>query len=124
MADYEVGYGKPPKAHQFKPGQSGNKNGRPKRLPSVAVMLRRELNRRVPITDKNGNRTNITMEQAYLRQLATKAAKGDNKAIQIILGLRDTLEAPVEPVTETLDHDDQRVLDHLMKRLHEAGDGT
>ena len=28
--DYEVGYGKPPKANQFPPGQSGNRNGRPK----------------------------------------------------------------------------------------------
>lgn len=28
--EYEVGYGKPPKKHQFKPGYSGNKKGRPK----------------------------------------------------------------------------------------------
>ena len=28
--DYEVGYGKPPKKHQFKPGQSGNRQGRKK----------------------------------------------------------------------------------------------
>ena len=28
--DYEVGYGKPPKSGQFKPGQSGNPKGRPK----------------------------------------------------------------------------------------------
>lgn len=28
--DYEVGYKKPPKEYQFKPGQSGNSKGRPK----------------------------------------------------------------------------------------------
>ena len=28
--DYEVGYGKPPKEHRFKKGQSGNPRGRPK----------------------------------------------------------------------------------------------
>ena len=28
--DYEVGYGKPPKSRQWKPGQSGNPKGRPK----------------------------------------------------------------------------------------------
>lgn len=27
MADYEVGYGKPPRDHQFKPGTSGNAGG-------------------------------------------------------------------------------------------------
>ncbi len=26
---YEVGYGKPPAAHRFQPGRSGNPNGRP-----------------------------------------------------------------------------------------------
>lgn len=28
---YEVGYGRPPKATQFKPGQSGNPKGRPRK---------------------------------------------------------------------------------------------
>ena len=31
-ADYEVGYGKPPKHTRFKKGQSGNPKGRPKGL--------------------------------------------------------------------------------------------
>ena len=29
-ASYSVGYGKPPKQHQFQPGQCGNPKGRPK----------------------------------------------------------------------------------------------
>jgi len=33
MADYEVGYGKPPKSRRFQPGVSGNPKGRPKRKP-------------------------------------------------------------------------------------------
>lgn len=38
--DREVGYGKPPKASQFKPGESGNPGGRPK---SVLPRIMRDL---------------------------------------------------------------------------------
>jgi Family of unknown function (DUF5681) len=30
MSDYAFGYKKPPKDHQFRPGESGNPSGRPK----------------------------------------------------------------------------------------------
>ena len=36
--DYEIGYGRPPKQYQFKPGQSGNPRGRPRgKLSKKAV---------------------------------------------------------------------------------------
>jgi hypothetical protein len=38
--DSDVGYGRPPRAHQFKPGQSGNPTGRPRGAKSEATMLR------------------------------------------------------------------------------------
>jgi hypothetical protein len=36
QGEYEVGYGKPPRAHQWKPGQSGNPVGRSRNRPRSA----------------------------------------------------------------------------------------
>ena len=46
---YAVGYGKPPKAGQFKPGQSGNPNGKQKGQPSLAEMMLAEAARIVKV---------------------------------------------------------------------------
>ena len=43
MSDYEVGYGKPPRKSQFKPGQSGNPKGRPKGRKGFSTILVEEL---------------------------------------------------------------------------------
>jgi len=40
--DYQVGYGRPPKAGQFQPGKSGNPNGRPKGRPSLHEIILEE----------------------------------------------------------------------------------
>jgi Family of unknown function (DUF5681) len=45
----EVGYGRPPKAHQFKPGQSGNPSGRRKGAKTEAAILREIVSRKVTI---------------------------------------------------------------------------
>ena len=43
MSTYKVGYGKPPKARQFKRGKSGNPKGRTKCSLNLAIDLTAEL---------------------------------------------------------------------------------
>ena len=37
--DYEVGYGRPPVAHRFKPGNNANPNGRKKKTQNRKVVV-------------------------------------------------------------------------------------
>ncbi|WP_345821102.1 DUF5681 domain-containing protein [Methylobacterium fujisawaense] len=39
--DYEVGYRKPPRHTQFKPGTSGNRRGRPRRSKNIDTLFER-----------------------------------------------------------------------------------
>ena len=77
--DYEIGYGKPPKSGQFKKGQSGNRKGRPKGARGLKTDLKAELRERVTITE-NGRERQLTKQQLVLKQLVTKAVKGDHRA--------------------------------------------
>lgn len=101
--DYEVGYGRPPKATQFKKGVSGNMQGRPKGTKNIATLFQAIMHERVLITE-NGKRRKISKVEAALIQLANKAATGDPKSIQTILNISrelgdmkipESLQAPV-----------------------------
>jgi len=85
-SDYEIGFGRPPKATQFKKGTSGNKKGRPKGTKNIATLFHEAMHQRVAISE-NGQRRTITKIQAALTQLANKAATGDPKAIQASINI-------------------------------------
>jgi hypothetical protein len=83
-ADYEVGYGKPPRHTQFKKGRSGNPKGRPRGAKNSATLLNEALSEPVIITH-NGRRKTISKKQAIMMQIVNKAASGDHRAIQLLL---------------------------------------
>lgn len=80
--DYEVGYRRPPKASQFKPGnQAARKGGgRPKGRKNTATIVKEIVNYRVEVTLPDGRRKKMTVWEASLWKLAAKSANGDSKA--------------------------------------------
>ena len=77
---YEVGFGKPPKETRFKPGQSGNRKGRPNGSFNLSTILDKELEQKVEVNDR-GKRQKLFKTQVGVRQLLNKAAAGDVKAL-------------------------------------------
>jgi hypothetical protein len=78
--DYDVGYGRPPKGHRFRPGQSGNPRGRPKGTHNVSSSLRKVASQKVRVNGKNGSEL-ISKHDAIFTQLINKAAGGNIRAI-------------------------------------------
>jgi hypothetical protein len=84
---YEVGYGRPPAAGRFKPGQSGNPNGRPRRrkkaMPAIFALLCESLQQKIRV-EQNGRSRDITVLNAIVQRITHAALKGDLKAIEFI----------------------------------------
>jgi hypothetical protein len=82
--DYEVGYKRPPKANQFKPGEVNNPKGRPKGRTSAKEALLREGARLVRIR-KGEEVTTIPRTDALMRTLFNMALEGDLAAARLVL---------------------------------------
>lgn len=83
-ADDERGFKKPPKHSRFKPGQSGNRKGRPKKKKNDSSAsgstrfqkeLLEELSRLVSFTE-NGKQAKLPKAQLIIRAVSNEAAKG------------------------------------------------
>jgi hypothetical protein len=85
-SEYPVGYKKPPRHTRFKPGQSGNAKGRPRKDKSVVEVVLKELRGSVTITQ--GNRTlKVSKLEAIIKQHIARAASGDAKSTTILMSL-------------------------------------
>jgi Family of unknown function (DUF5681) len=97
--DYEVGYGKPPKAGQFAKGRSGNPGGRPKKkqavndatlhpghLPTQAAIAM-EGRRLIAVKSADGVEE-LPATQVVMRSLFNQAAKGGVLAARTLIGLQ------------------------------------
>jgi hypothetical protein len=81
---YDVGYGRPPRSHQWKLGQSGNPSGKKKGVKNRATILNAIMQRKVTITD-NGKPREITLHEGLYLKYVAPALKGDLKAAAFLL---------------------------------------
>jgi hypothetical protein len=114
-ADEDVGYGKPPRAHQYKAGQSGNKTGRPKGSRNEATILNEILDHKVVLNDR-GKTRRITLLEAILRKVAEDGLRGNIKSIGFLLN-RYYAAAAGGVAQADLSEDDKAVLDAYLRKL-------
>jgi hypothetical protein len=124
--DCEIGYGKPPRDHQFQPGKSGNPNGRPKGSKNLATLVVEELSGVIQVRE-NGKLTKISKLEAVLKSTLAKAIKGDLRAARSILDLAERHYPDEDTGDEAreLSDDENDILDqYIEKILHtKQGDG-
>ena len=117
--DYEVGYGKPPQNTRFKKGQSGNPRGRAPGAKDLKTLLIDTLNEPVVVTENGGRRT-ISKRQAIVKQLVNQSAKGDWRAVKLLVDMLHETEGGSEPETaeSSFGEADQKVIEQLKARLN------
>jgi len=120
--EYEVGYGKPPKKHQFKPGYSGNKKGRPKGRKNLHTIIENLMNEKIKITI-NGRTKKVSCIEATIRQVLLAALKGDVKAQRILFELVSKYAVRQEDLlqgNEDLQQKDIQLLNDIMKQYSQG----
>jgi hypothetical protein len=110
----KTGYGKPPKEHRFRPGQSGNRKGRPKGAKNTATLLREILDRKIDV--RNGSTVRkITVREAMLTRFAESALKGDTKSAAFLLQRYDMVETGQEHPNSAPTPEEQEIIDKYME---------
>jgi len=126
--DGPIGYKRPPVAHQFKPGVSGNPSGRPKGRRSFKTDLLDELAEVIRVSDGDGE-LEISKARAIARSLVNTAVGGNMRAVSLLLSFcgriagdtnepQGLLAAPED--TEILDN----YIDRELRRRAETGDAN
>ena len=111
---YTTGYKKPPKEHRFRPGQSGNANGRPKGRKNSATLLCEILDRKIEVRNGNTSRK-ITVREAILTRFAESALKGDTKSAAFLLQRYDGTEAVQDNADTTTTPEEQEIIDRYLE---------
>jgi len=122
--DYDVGYGKPPKDTQFKKGQSGNPNGRPKNTKNFKTDLKEELSELVQVTEGGVSRS-MSKQRALVKSAINRAISGNDRAAEMV-GKWNAQHLDTEEGTDsprTLSDEDREILERYTTQ-QKASDDT
>jgi Family of unknown function (DUF5681) len=125
--DYRVGPGRPPREHQFKPGQSGNPTGARRKPRSIAPDLKALFERALSekVTLRQGEREKIISKaDAGIQHLVNQFAKGDRHARRDLFALAERLGVELvaggagleQTFAAALSANDEALLDDLVQR--------
>jgi Family of unknown function (DUF5681) len=120
--DYEadaVGYKHPPRANQFRPGQSGNPSGRPKGVRNFRSELREELSEVVTVRD--GDREiEVSKQRALIKSVVAAAIDGNQRAAASVLAMCMRMLADAEDDDAIEDVGDREIVEAFTKRKKRA----
>ena len=113
--DYEVGYKRPPREHQFNPGQSGNPKGRPKKNKNFVEDVKGEMNELIQIQEQ-GKLKKITKQKALAKRIVADALSGKTSIIKLLLPILSDKNFEIKDFEEDLSQEDQAILEDYIKR--------
>ena len=122
--DQKVGYGKPPKATQWKQGQSGNPKGKKTGTKSLKTVVLKEASGKVVVKEGGQTRT-LTKLEALVMSMMAKALQGDVKAAAMLITLfKEHLPAEAAAAEATLTPEDLEILTNHARFLALLGEET
>ena len=89
--DSGVGYKRPPRHSQFRPGQSGNPGGREKALRNFGTDVKATLAGPLAIKEK-GKTKRVSSQEGVLLRLREKALNGDARALDQFIRARSDVQ--------------------------------
>jgi hypothetical protein len=116
---YSVGFGRPPKEHQFKKGQSGNPSGRPRGSQTLRGVLNKVLRRQTTIRI-GANEQRVSMFEALLCSALNKGIKGNVAAQKMVIGLHVQFCEEGQDVGLLVSETDAEILADYERRVREG----
>jgi hypothetical protein len=115
---YRVGYGRPPLETRFKPNQSGNPKGRPRRPPSWRAVVEKVQEEKVEIRDGHLI-LRMSNREAVARAAFRRALNGDPKLLRTVAQLTRAevgLEPPEDEAAAGVSANDEVILADYLAR--------